>query len=279
MGGTGGGETELNESETESRERLRRTFDEAPELYDRVRPRYPAEAVEDLVRLAPIGPASRVLEIGVGTGQLTVPLAETGCEIVGIELGPGLAAVATRNLARYARVAITVAAFEDWPLPEEPFDAVVSACAFHWIDPSVRVSKAADALRPDGALATLSAVHVAGGDAAFFEEVQRCYERWDPETTPPGLTCPAASEIPSGSAEIEESGRFGGITTRRYEWEVTYTTAQYVELLLSYSGHRALADDARRNLLDCIAALIDTRYGGRVTKRYLTELVVARRTA
>jgi hypothetical protein len=31
------------------------------------------------------------------------------------------------------------AAFEDWPPPEEPFDAVVSATAFHRIDPAARL--------------------------------------------------------------------------------------------------------------------------------------------
>jgi hypothetical protein len=30
-------------------------------------------------------------------------------------------------------------------------------------------------------------------------------------------------------------------------------------------------------LLDCIATLIDDRFGGRITKRHLTELRVARR--
>ena len=51
---------------------LRGTFDEAPELYDRVRPGYPEEAVEDLATLARLRPGSRVLEIGCGTGQATV---------------------------------------------------------------------------------------------------------------------------------------------------------------------------------------------------------------
>ncbi|MEU5299289.1 hypothetical protein ACH4YO_01660 [Streptomyces noursei] len=45
-----------------------------------------------------------------------------------------------------------------------------------------------------------------------------------------------------------------------------------LEVLRTYSGHRALPHKAREGLLGCIAALIDTRYGERVTKRYLTEL-------
>ena len=48
-------------------------------------------------------------------------------------------------------------------------------------------------------------------------------------------------------------------------------------MLLTYSGHRALAPVAQRGLLDCVADLIDARYGGRIVKRYLTELRVAYR--
>ncbi|MDQ0935322.1 tRNA A58 N-methylase Trm61 [Streptomyces turgidiscabies] len=60
---------------------LRDTFDEAAQLYDRARPRYPQALVADLVRAAGLGPGSRVLEIGPGTGQLTVALAASGCRI------------------------------------------------------------------------------------------------------------------------------------------------------------------------------------------------------
>ena len=159
------------------RARLRETFDEAAELYDRARPGYPAALFDDLAALACIGPGCRVLELGCGTGQATVPLAERGCAIVCVELGAGMAAVARRKLARFPSVEVVVAPFEDWPLPPEPFDTVVSATAFHWLDPAVRVAKAADALRPGGALATIATHHVAGGTADFFAEVQACYER------------------------------------------------------------------------------------------------------
>ncbi|GIM98067.1 hypothetical protein [Paractinoplanes toevensis] len=56
--------------------------------------------------------------------------------------------------------------------------------AFHWLDPDVRMIKAADLLRPDGSLGIVSTHHIAGGTNAFFADAQRCYERFDP-TTPP----------------------------------------------------------------------------------------------
>ena len=253
---------------------LRSTFDQAAELYDRARPGYPAALFDDLAALTGIGPGSRVLEIGPGTGQATRPLAERGCRVVAVELGAGLAAVARRNLAAFPSVEVVTAAFEDWPLPAEPFDLVLAATAFHWIDPSVRVDKVADALRPGRSLATVTTHHVAGGDEPFFAEVQDCYVRWDPDT-PTALTLQPAADIPSAHYGLDESNRFGPATLRRYEWDWSYTTTSYVDLLLTYSGHRALDPEAQSNLLDCIANLIDTGYGGHITKRYLTELRVA----
>jgi SAM-dependent methyltransferase len=219
-----------------------------------------------------------VLEIGPGTGQATVPLAERGCRVVAVELGGDLAAVARRTLARFPAVEVVTAAFEDWPLPAEPFDVVLAATAFHWIDPAVRVVKAADALRPGGALATISTEHIAGGSASFFTEVQACYGRWDPDTPPEGAPpLKAAAEIPTSSDELDRSRRFGPATFRRYEWQRAYTTTSYIDVLLTYSGHRALDPRARAGLLDCIAHLIDTAHAGQITKRYLTELRVAQK--
>ena len=258
--------------------RLRGIFDQAAELYDRARPGYPPALFDQLAVLAGVGPGCRVLEIGCGTGQATVPLAERGCRIVAVELGAALAAVARRNLARFPEVEVVASAFEDWPLPAEPFDVVIAATAWHWLDPAVRVAKAAEALRPGGALATVSTHHVAGGTEAFFVEVQACYERWDPDT-PPGLRLPPAAEVGQDTEELERSGQFGPVVTRRWEWERSYSTAAYLEVLRTYSGHRALPPATRRSLLNCIAALIDTRFAGRIAKRYLTELRLAHRAA
>jgi SAM-dependent methyltransferase len=258
---------------------LRDTFDEAPELYDRVRPGYPEEAFEDLTALARLRPGSRVLELGCGTGQATVPLATRGFEVVAIELGAGLADVARRNLAAFPAVDIVNAAFEEWPLPSAPFDAVVAATSFHWLDPEVRLAKVADALRAGGALAVIATHHVAGGDGSFFAEVQRCYELWMPGTAQ-GLRLPKAGDVPHHDGDdFEAGGLFTEAVFRRYERELTYSTREYRELLLSYSGHRALEPDAREGLLACIGELIDTRFGGRIAKRYMTELTIAHRRA
>jgi SAM-dependent methyltransferase len=260
-----------------SRERLRATFTEDAELYDRARPGYPRRMYEDLSELVALGPGRRVLEIGCGTGQATVPLAATGCRITAVELGAEMAAVARRNLARYPHAEVVVAAFEDWPLPPERVDLVFAATAFHWIDPAVRMAKAADALRPSGLLAVVSTHHIKGGSEDFFAETQPVYEHFDP-ATPPGLRLSPAADIPSEDAELAASGHFGPAGIRRYEWDTAYSTQEYLDVLRTYSGHRALPTPAREGLLSAIAELIDMR-GGSITKRYMTELMTAERIA
>ncbi|MFB9236391.1 class I SAM-dependent methyltransferase [Plantactinospora siamensis] len=259
------------------RELLRSTFGQDADRYDRARPGYPDQLVTDLARLAGLGPQSRVLEIGCGTGQATRPLARLGCRITAVELSPDMAAVAERNLRDFPNVTIEVSPFESWTPPTTPFDLVFAATAFHWIDPETRVGRAADVLRPGGALAVVHSEHVAGGTERFFADSQRCYERFDPDT-PPGLRLRPAAEVVDEPGEFDRSGRFGPVRFRRYEWEKSYTTDGYLDLLMTYSGHRALPEPARDGLLACLANLIDGNHNGRISKRYLTWLALARRT-
>jgi SAM-dependent methyltransferase len=260
----------------EDRQRLRARFTEDAELYDRMRPTYPSAVFDAIAEFGTLNQDSRVLEIGPGTGKATVSLAARGYRVIAVELGEEMATVAHRNLAAYPHAEIVVAPFEEWSLPSEPFDAIVSATAWHWLDPSVRVTKAAAALRPNGVLAIIGTHHILGGTVDFFEEVQRCYERWDP-ATPPDLHLQPADAIPKDSSELDTSGLFIDVEFHRYEWNAPYTADEYRNLLLTYSGHRDLDPDRQSNLLECITTLIRTRHGGAIEKRYMTELLLARR--
>src|SRR5215217_7730278 len=127
----------------EDRNRLRTTFDRAASLYDEVRPGYPDDLFDDIVSLSGIQPGGRILEIGCGTGQATVPFARRGYRILCIELGENMATVARRNLEGYPQAEVRTGAFEEWPLQEGAFDLTISATAFHWLDPGIAYPKAA----------------------------------------------------------------------------------------------------------------------------------------
>jgi SAM-dependent methyltransferase len=264
----------------EARDRLRTTFDEAASLYDEVRPSYPEDLFDDIVSLSGIPAGGRILEIGCGTGQATVPFARRGYRIVCIELGENMAAVARRNLEGYPNAEVRTGVFEESPLQEGAFDLAISATAFHWLDPAVAYPKTARALRDRGSLALFWNVHVhSDASEGFFEATQRIYEREAPEIVGPedykGL--PRSHQVPDRTEEIQNTGFFGSILARHYRWDETYDAEGYLRVLSTYSGHRSLNDDTRERLFRGIVDLIDNRFGGRIVKGYLTTLYVAKR--
>jgi trans-aconitate methyltransferase len=120
---------------------LRTTFDQVPELYDRARPNYLPQLFDDLVSLAQLPQKARLVEIGCGTGQATLPLAQRGYAITCVELGKQLAAVAQRKLANFTSVEVINANFESWQPERAEFDAIVAFTAFHWIAPDLRYER------------------------------------------------------------------------------------------------------------------------------------------
>ncbi len=130
-------------------------FDEIAAEYDRRRPAYPDELIDQACRVAGIGSGDLVLEVGCGSGQLTRGLLARGLHVTAVEPGASLMALARRNLDGAGEVEFVNARLEDAPLPPERFAAVFSASAFHWIDPEVSWRKAADVLVPGGTLALI----------------------------------------------------------------------------------------------------------------------------
>jgi SAM-dependent methyltransferase len=253
-----------------SRLAARAAFDRVAGLYDRVRPGYPAALFDQVA-----APGRRVLEIGCGTGQASVGLAARGCVLLAVELGPHLAELARRRLAAYPDARVVVADFDTWAPDddEDEFDLVFSSTAYHWLDPVTRDARSAGLLRRDGVLATVATHHVAGGTQRFFTDVQACYRRYDPRTT--GDAPGPADRVPY--ATNLDRTRYRRPVFHRWEWDVEYTTRDYLDVLRTYSSTLTMPPIAAEAMLRAIGELIDARYGGRITKRYLTELRTAER--
>jgi ubiquinone/menaquinone biosynthesis C-methylase UbiE len=133
--------------------RYGKVFDDIAADYDRHRPAYPDELVDQACQAAGIGSGDQVLEVGCGSGQLTRGLLARGLHVTALEPGKSLIALARQNLEGAGAVEFVNAQFEDAVLPRGHFRAVFSASAFHWIDPKVSWQKAADVLVPGGTLA------------------------------------------------------------------------------------------------------------------------------
>jgi SAM-dependent methyltransferase len=256
--------------------RRKASFDRVPELYDAARPEYPPELIEALIELAELRPGGRVLEIGPGTGQLTIALAQRGMTLTAIELGVNLAALLRRQLARFAHAEVVNADFEAWPVPEGAFDLVVAATAFHWLDPSTRVRRCASALRPGSALAIIETRWGIGcDDDPFFRASQSCYARWDPDHDP-AFRPRSPDELPVARDELIGAGLFANVSHRRWLADRVYDVRQYRDLLGTFSSVLVLDELHREGLLACISQLVETQFAGSITRCNLYDLSVAR---
>ena len=137
------------------RRRRRALFDGVADRYRASRRGYPPESVRFIIDTARLGPGSVVLEVGCGTGQLTGQLAADGLAVRAIDIGAGMIAAARRSL-RGSPVLFQVVSFEELDAPAASFDLIISATAFHWVDPEVKFAKSARLLKADGWLALLS---------------------------------------------------------------------------------------------------------------------------
>jgi SAM-dependent methyltransferase len=117
----------------------------------------PKTALADLdaamIAEARIGPGLRVLDLGCGSGDLTLHLVETGAEVFALDLSPGMVEVARRRIETFADGAS--ASFVDAPVeqtgfPDAHFDVIVGRFILHHLDVSAAAVELARILRPGG---------------------------------------------------------------------------------------------------------------------------------
>ena len=245
---------------------LKTTFNTAPTLYEDVRPGYPEELIQDILDLSGLNDGSSILEVGCGTGKATRPFAERGYELICLDIGADLIAVAKEKLKVFPNVSFVAHAFEEWG-SDGKFDLIISATAFHWVDPKVRYLKASEVLKSKGFLAVFSNQHVRK-DEGFFAESQRLYDKYYP---------PLTTNRPTHATNFPGAEAFQDPIKRVYPWTQTYSSEQYIKLLMTYSDHIALPDKNKRLLFEGIVNLIEAKYDGQITKHYAAVLDLRRR--
>jgi SAM-dependent methyltransferase len=249
-------------------------FDAIAEVYERVRPSYPDALFDALFAELPAQP--EVLEIGAGTGKATASLLQRGARVTAVELGPNMAALLARKFAGAPNLHVIQAAFEQVQLPAGSFDALVSATAFHWLDPAVRLVKAHHVLRPKGVLCVVDTNQVRSeADRGYFDRSQVVYQRFFPGEDPPDVPEPA-SVRPAVVDELEASPLFEDVRLLRFPWDQMYSTADYADLVRSYSNTQQMENERAEALIADLCALIDAEFDGYVVRPLVITATLAR---
>lgn len=221
----------------------RDTFNAVAAEYHAMRPAYPDALFADLAQVVG-GPGQRVLEVGCGSGQATRGLLDRGWDVVAVDPGAELIALARASLAD--RAAFHVGQFETFVPEPASFRLVASAQAWHWIDPAAGFANAAAALQPGGWLAVFGHVPMPPPPeiAARLEPIYA-------EIAPELWSQPEAWYLPEGPvrALFDASGLFGPVTHRAYAWTERTSAPALVRQLRTRSYYNAVAADRRDRLL------------------------------
>lgn len=257
----------------------RRSYDKIARLYDRARPRYPAALFDDIVAYADLTAGARILEIGCGTGQASLPLAQRGFALDCIELGAQLAKFAREKLAPFPKATVIQADFDRVNLDRAPYDLVLSATAFHWLDPATRFDKVHRLLKARGALALFwHRPVVTAASNAFVDAAQQVYRDKAPELTRRYQPAVHPDEVATEYSElIPASGLFDDLEIRKHYKATEYSAGAYIDLLATFSDHRALAPAKRQHLFTAIEGLIHSQFSGAITRETVALLYLARR--
>lgn len=267
----------------------RLSFGSVAEQYDRHRPGYPPQLVDDVLTYAGTRAGDRALEVGAGTGRATLIFAQRGLKVTALEPDAGMAAVAYERAAT-AGLAIDLitsdfeSAFEAHELPEHAFNLLFSGTAWHWITPSLRNRLAARALTAGGTLAPFWNRPVWDAnplrpalDAAYGEIAEEFAARPSGPMNPFGAPLEIKTDKEWLQEEFRGSSEFTDVQVRHYTWSQSYEAAEYVALTGTHSDHILLPEAARKRLFAAITEAIDG-VGGSFELTYVTLLGLARRT-
>jgi SAM-dependent methyltransferase len=109
-------------------------FSSRVDNYIKYRPGYPPAVLETLQPSCGLNSASRVADIGSGTGLLARLFLNLGCQVTGIEPNAEMRAAGDRLLAAYPRFTSLGGSAENTGLPDGSIDFVTAGQAFHWFD-------------------------------------------------------------------------------------------------------------------------------------------------
>lgn len=218
------------------------SFGAAADLYDRVRPRYPREALNWA-----IPEKSDICDLGAGTGILTRQLVDLGHHVVAVEPDDKMRAKIPGDARKGDATHI--------PLPDASVDVVTAGQSYHWFYGEPAHAEIARVLRPGGRFVPIWNIRdervpwVAKSSTLFHGARER--DEFD-------------------ETKVTDFGpRFGPVTLKTFGWSTAHTTASFMELVRSRSYYLVAGPEARELLERQLRELLD-RLGGEFELPYVT---------
>jgi trans-aconitate methyltransferase len=250
------------------------TFNTKAEKYERMRPGYVPALYEDIFRHIELTEESSVLEIGIGGGQATLPILQTGCTLTAVESGENLSRLCREKFRKYPRFSVVTAKFEDAVFERNAYDLIFSASAFHWVPEKIGYPKVFGMLKSGGIFARFANHPFKDkGRKGLHEALQEIYSIYMPNSS---ASDEYTEQNASDRADIAKNYGFDDISYTLYQRTRSFSSKEYIELLDTYSDHIAIEETTRKKFFSEIETVIDD-FGGQITIYDTIDLQLARK--
>ena len=234
-------------------------FDENVVLYDKFRPTYGTKIFGDILSYSRVTKSNKILEIGCGTGNATLPMIQTGAEVTAVEIGENLSKYTAQKFSKYSNFHIIHCAFEDFQASTK-YDLIFSATAFHWIKPNKSYSKCKDFLRPGGVLAVFwNTPRISRTNLELYEEIQDLYRRFMPSSQEEKEMLLESDWYIKRCNDLNNFLKENGYIDcvfKIYQDSRVFLPEEYIGLLKTYSNHMALPSNVQVPLFKQIYSAI-----------------------
>jgi SAM-dependent methyltransferase len=199
------------------------------------------------------------LEVGVGTGQLALPLAAVGIPVTGIDLSPAMLDVLRGKAGAEGPVPVPVAIADATRMPfrDETFGGAYLRWVLHLIDDwRGALTEMVRVVRPGGVVLVL----LGGGDDGPRERIQTEFaQRAGVRREPRGLDWHGEEDLDAAMAAFGAARRW----LPPFLDEETQTVDAYMEAIARnlYSWTWPLADDVRSRVADEVRVWAEDEFG------------------
>ena len=248
--------------------------------YARYRPGYPAVVIADLIERLGLDGTGRLLDLGCGTGQLTLPLAAHVAEAVGMDPEPEMLHEAAR-LGREQAVANVVwlqGNSADLPGELGDFRLVTMGRSFHWMDRQQVLTALDEMVDEDGALVIANDSNLILPSTPWQQAIQDIQRRFLPKEYQHAQ--PPAPHILQTHEQILANSAFRQVNRQVYEFNRPWTIEQAIGYFYSTSlPLRRLLGDRQAAFEDTVTeALLAIEPSGQFTEPVALEVLTATRT-
>ena len=255
------------------------TFDTVASRYEKLRPGYVEDLYKTIFSYVPINDSSNVVEVGIGGGQATLPILQTGCALTAVEYGENFSKLCEEKFKEYKNFLVITDKFENVSFSDSTYDLVYSASAFHWVPEDIGYSKVFSMLKSGGVFARFANhPYRDKGNLELSEEIDNLYSQYYYEYY--GRDIKSVKEYSEEQAiqraQIAEKYGFIDIKHALFYRTRTFSAKEYIELLGTYSDHIAIEETIRTEFFLKIEEAIN-QYGGSFTLYDTIDLQLARK--